>query len=126
MQRCLGDAVRTVYDWNVTTEPQMFLSGRRQNLTIGRVLGGSSTINGMMFDRGSPSDYDMWEDLGNEGWGWKGLLPYFRKVRYSTIVDPPLGSREAENWTLERDIHPPKAGTRRGIWNHMGPSISWN
>jgi len=34
----------------------------------------------MMFDRGAPGDYDMWEDLGNPGWGWAGLLPYFKKV----------------------------------------------
>lgn len=72
--------MRSKYDWNVTTEPQTFLSGRPQNLTIGRALGGSSMLNGMMFDRGSPSDYDMWEQLGNPGWGWKGMLPYFKKV----------------------------------------------
>lgn len=65
----------------MTTEPQMFLAGRHQSLTIGRALGGSSLLNGMMFDRGSPGDYDMWEELGNEGWGWKDLLPYFKKVR---------------------------------------------
>lgn len=72
--------MHTAYDWNMTTEPQMFLAGRHQNLTIGRALGGSSLLNGMMFDRGSPGDYDMWEELGNKGWGWKDLLPYFKKV----------------------------------------------
>lgn len=80
LQRCLGDTMGSVYDWNITTEPQIFLTGHRQSLTIGRALGGSSMLNGMMFDRGSPSDYDMWEELGNKGWGWKGLLPYFKKV----------------------------------------------
>lgn len=81
LQRCLGELSHSIYDWNMTTEPQMFLGGRRQNLTIGKALGGSSLLNGMMFDRGSPGDYDMWEELGNEGWGWKDLLPYFKKVR---------------------------------------------
>ncbi|CUS12576.1 unnamed protein product [Tuber aestivum] len=79
LQRCLGDTMRTVYDWNITTEPQIYLNGRGQSLFIGKALGGSSMLNGMMFDRGAPGDYDMWEDLGNPGWGWDGLLPYFKK-----------------------------------------------
>ena len=80
LQRCFGDTVRSIYDWNITTEPQIYLNGKSQNLPIGKALGGSSLINGMMFDRGAPGDYDMWEDLGNPGWGWAGLLPYFKKV----------------------------------------------
>jgi len=72
--------MRSVYDWNITTEPQIYLKGKPQNLPIGKALGGSSLLNGMMFDRGAPGDYDMWEDLGNPGWGWAGLLPYFKKV----------------------------------------------
>ncbi|PWW76307.1 GMC oxidoreductase [Tuber magnatum] len=88
LQRCLGGTMRSVYDWNITTEPQIYLSGRRQNLPIGKALGGSSMLNGMMFDRGAPSDYDMWEDLGNPGWGWAGLLPYFKKSETFTPPKP--------------------------------------
>jgi choline dehydrogenase-like flavoprotein len=44
------------------------------------VVGGGSTINGMLFDRGSAEDYDNWEKLGNADWGFSGLLPYFKKV----------------------------------------------
>lgn len=44
------------------------------------VVGGGSTINGMLFDRGSAEDYNNWEKLNNPGWGWAGLLPYFKKV----------------------------------------------
>jgi choline dehydrogenase-like flavoprotein len=57
------------------------------NLTVAKgtvyaaaVVGGGSTVNGMLFDRGSAEDYDNWEKLGNTGWGFSGLLPYFIKV----------------------------------------------
>jgi len=73
------------YDWNVTTVPQTHLRGRVQNLPIGKIFGGSSALNGMMFDRGSPADYGLWEALGNKGWGFKGLLPYFKKVGWLTL-----------------------------------------
>lgn len=46
----------------------------------GKVVGGSTKLNRMVFDRGSKSDYDSWAALGNEGWDWDGLLPYFKKV----------------------------------------------
>lgn len=46
---------------------------------IGAVVGGSSAVNGMVFDRGSKADYDAWEELGNPGWGWDDLFPYFKK-----------------------------------------------
>ena len=51
------------------------------------VVGGGSVVNGMLADRGSKADYDAWEVLGNDGWGWDGLLPYFQK---STNFTPPL------------------------------------
>lgn len=44
------------------------------------IVGGGSAVDHMMFDRGSVNDYDNWEKLGNPGWGWKGLFPYFQKV----------------------------------------------
>jgi hypothetical protein len=44
------------------------------------VVGGGTVVNGMFFARGSAGDYDAWESLGNPGWGWEGLLPYFKKV----------------------------------------------
>lgn len=80
LQRYLGGTMRSKYDWNITTVPQPYAGGRAQNLPLGKVLGGSSVLNGMMFDRGSPADYNLWEALGNKGWGFKGLLPYFKKV----------------------------------------------
>lgn len=59
------------------TEPQPNLENRRLFWPRGRVLGGSSAINAMIYTRGNPGDYDAWESAGNPGWGWAGMLPYF-------------------------------------------------
>jgi choline dehydrogenase len=53
----------------------------------GKAVGGSSLLNRMVFDRGSQADYNRWETLGNAGWGWTDLLPYFKKViSYSNAI----------------------------------------
>lgn len=65
--------------WQST--PQAGTSNRVQVAITGSVVGGGSIINGMTWDRGAAADYDVWEELGSPGWGWEGLLPYFRKVR---------------------------------------------
>ncbi|KAG0126609.1 GMC oxidoreductase-domain-containing protein [Tuber indicum] len=122
LQRCLGDTMRSVYDWNITTEPQIYLSGRRQNLPIGKALGGSSMLNGMMFDRGSPSDYDMWEDLGNPGWGWAGLLPYFKK---SETFTPPKPEHVAQfGITYDPSVHGFDGYVQSGYPNFIYPQNS--
>lgn len=63
-----------------TSVPQPGLNNRTSPLYTGAVVGGGTVVNGMFFNRGSADDYDAWERLGNPGWGWKGLLPYFKKV----------------------------------------------
>jgi choline dehydrogenase len=68
------------YDWNFQTEPDPTRNGLVEAWPRGRVPGGSSAINGMIFIRGAASDYDAWEALGNKGWGWNSILPYFRKM----------------------------------------------
>src|SRR3569833_2851217 len=60
--------------------PSTWMGNRTFPLTVGAVVGGGSAINGMTWTRGSRSDYDEWEELGNHGWGWNGLFPYFKKV----------------------------------------------
>ncbi|KAH7355004.1 choline dehydrogenase-like protein [Rhexocercosporidium sp. MPI-PUGE-AT-0058] len=65
--------------YNYTCLPQPELNNRTRRPTAAAVLGGGSAINGMYFDRGSADDYDSWEKLGNPGWGWEGLFPYFQK-----------------------------------------------
>ena len=69
-------------NWNYHTEPQSELHGRRLYWPRGRVLGGSSAINAMCFSRGHPSDYDDWAGLGNAGWGWSDVLPYFKRSQH--------------------------------------------
>jgi choline dehydrogenase len=68
------------YNWMYTTEPQPELDNRTALWPRGKVLGGSSSINAMVFVRGQPSDYDDWRSAGNPGWGWQDVLPYFRKL----------------------------------------------
>jgi choline dehydrogenase len=73
---CMGNP-RT--DWGFKTDAVPGLNGRVLNYPRGRVLGGSSSINGMIYMRGQARDYDGWRQLGNSGWGWDDVLPYFRK-----------------------------------------------
>lgn len=67
-------------NWNYETEPEPQLGHRRLYWPRGRVLGGSSSINAMCYVRGHSSDYDDWARMGNDGWGWPDVLPYFRRA----------------------------------------------
>ena len=66
-------------DWCYQTEPEPGCNGRQIPVPRGRMLGGSSSINGMVYVRGQPRDYDVWRQLGNTGWAWDDVLPYFKK-----------------------------------------------
>lgn len=65
-------------DWCLKTAPEPGLNGRALNYPRGKVLGGCSSINGMIYMRGQARDYDLWRQMGNEGWGWDDVLPYFK------------------------------------------------
>ena len=67
------------YNWMYTTEPDAALGGRTSFWPRGKVLGGSSSLNAMVYMRGQHADYDQWRDAGNPGWGWSDVLPYFKK-----------------------------------------------
>lgn len=74
------------------TEPEPGLQGRRIALPRGRGTGGSTNVNGQIFIRGQREDFDGWRDLGNPGWGYDDLLPYFRKLeRFELLADPRAG-----------------------------------
>lgn len=66
-------------NWGFQTVPQPEMNNRRMHYPQGRTLGGSTSINAMIYIRGNQLDYDEWRDLGNEGWGYDGVLPYFKK-----------------------------------------------
>src|SRR5580704_2124098 len=66
-------------DWMFQTEPEAGLNGRALNYPRGKVIGGSSAINAMIYMRGQAADYDHWRQLGLTGWGWDDVLPYFRR-----------------------------------------------
>jgi choline dehydrogenase len=67
-------------NWKFESEPEERLNNRTMYQPRGKVLGGTSSINGMIYMRGNSADYDQWRQLGNEGWGYESVLPYFRKA----------------------------------------------
>ena len=67
-------------NWMFESEPEAELEGRTMYQPRGKVLGGTSSINGMVYMRGNPADYDLWRQRGCEGWDWDSVLPYFRKA----------------------------------------------
>ena len=75
--------VKTLYSdrfvWPFVTEPSPSLDGRTVAIPQGKVLGGSSSINGMVYNRGQRADFDTWAQMGNRGWGFDDLLPYFKR-----------------------------------------------
>ncbi|MGR3467667.1 MAG: choline dehydrogenase [Shimia sp.] len=68
------------YDWGFTSEPEPHLGGRRLVVPRGKVIGGSSSINGMVYVRGHAKDYDHWADSGATGWAFADVLPYFKRM----------------------------------------------
>jgi choline dehydrogenase len=68
------------FDWGFMTEPEPGLNGRRIHQARGKVIGGTSSINGMVYVRGHPGDFDQWEELGAAGWSYSDCLPYFRRA----------------------------------------------
>jgi choline dehydrogenase len=76
------------YDWGYRSEPETALGGRRLAAPRGKVLGGSSSVNGMVYVRGNRRDFDGWQAQGAAGWDFAGVLPYFRKLENAPHGDP--------------------------------------
>ncbi len=97
------------YDWSYETEPEPYLGGRRLHTPRGKVLGGSSSINGMVWVRGNPYDFDAWEEQGAAGWGYRHVLPYFRRADAHDAGDPQYRSAEGnlhnQYGTLANPLH---------------------
>ena len=79
MPAALGLLFKSHVDWDFDTDPEPQLGSRCAYLPRGRMLGGSSSINGMVYIRGNRADFDEWEELGCDGWGYADVLPYFRR-----------------------------------------------
>lgn len=91
-------------DWNYYTEPQAHMNQRQLYWPRGKVLGGSSSINAMIYIRGHQQDYDNWAKLGNFGWGFSDLLPYFKKAEnYQVSTGELYGTRGLLNVESLRD-----------------------
>ncbi len=78
---CLS-LVGSEVDWAYFSEPEPYLNNRKMFCSRGKVLGGSSSINFMMYVRGNHQDYDHWQELGNPGWSYQDVLPYFKKSEH--------------------------------------------
>jgi choline dehydrogenase len=82
MPAAVGELIKakSKHNWGFWTEPEPHMDGRRLWWPRGRGLGGSSAINGMIYARGHPQDYDEWRQMGLSGWGWDDVLPYFKRL----------------------------------------------
>jgi len=94
-------------DWGFKTEPEAGLNGRALDYPRGKVLGGCSSINGMIYMRGQARDYDQWSQLGNPGWSWDEVLPYFLKSEDQHVLP-------------SDDMH-----SSGGEWRVENPRVSW-
>jgi choline dehydrogenase len=94
-------------DWLFKTEPEEGLNGRSLNYPRGKVIGGSSSINAMIYMRGQAADFDHWRQLGLNGWGWNDVLPFFRK--------------HENHFMGESDAH-----AVGGEWHVSAPRVRWD
>ena len=81
------------YDWGYWSEPEPHLAGRKLACPRGKVIGGSSSINGMVYVRGHAKDFDAWAEMGASGWSYSDILPYYRRLENVDYT----GSEEVEN-----------------------------
>ena len=109
-------------NWMYETEPDPGTNGRTSYWPRGKVLGGSSSINAMVYIRGQRRDFDDWEAVGNPGWGWDDVLPYFKKSETSVEGDPAWRGKTGPLHVarVDRDLHPTceefiRAGETRGL-----------
>lgn len=96
------------YTWRFETEPSPGSAGRRIATTQGRTLGGSSSINGLVYNRGQAADYDAWAQMGNRGWSYEDVLPLFRRTeRRLGTGDDRLRGRDGSLYVTDVDWHHP-------------------
>ncbi|MEH6447530.1 MAG: choline dehydrogenase [Oleispira sp.] len=95
------------YNWMFNSQPEPSQHGRTIYCPRGKVLGGSSAVNAMLYTRGTPSDYDQWASLGNKGWGYNDILPYFKSTQHQERGASDFHGTEGElNVAEGRSNHP--------------------
>ena len=99
--------------------PQVGLNHRRSEISAAATVGGGSTVNGMFLNRGAAEDYDAWEKLGNPGWGWEGILPYFKK----SVTFTPPGRMLQEEYNATYDVDAAYGGD--GPIHLSNPEWAW-
>ena len=109
---CMG---KPKMDWRYKTEAEPGLDGRALNYPRGRLLGGCSAINGMIYMRGQAADYDHWRQLGLTGWGWDDVVPYFKKSEDNAAGADEVHGADGE-WRVEdQRLHWPILDTVRQV-----------
>ncbi|KAB8234180.1 GMC family oxidoreductase [Aspergillus alliaceus] len=98
-----GSTIGSRYDWQFETTPQPGLAGRSLPWPRGKVLGGTSALNFMAWNRGNIQDYDAWEELGNKGWSWNDLLPFFQ--RSETFHPPDTAHQDQYKSCYQAAVH---------------------
>ncbi|MEF8813016.1 MAG: GMC family oxidoreductase N-terminal domain-containing protein [Halovenus sp.] len=107
-----GGLLKTDVDWNYMSTPQQQLKGRQAYHPRGKVIGGSSSLNAMIYFRGHPWDYDHWAELGNEGWSFDEMLPYFKKAE-------DFAGGESEYRNTGGKLHIKKQPNTTGLSEHL-------
>lgn len=119
-----GLAFGTEIDWAYESVNQTYAGGKAQTLRAGRALGGTSAINGMAYTRAEDAQVDAWEAIGNTGWNWKELLPYYKK---SESVQAPKADQLADGATYDPTYHgtdgPLKVGWKNQMMNISFPEV---
>jgi choline dehydrogenase len=101
---------RTFFDarvnWKFETDPDAGIKGRKAYWPRGRVVGGSSSINALVYCRGLPSDFDDWRAAGNPGWGWTDVMPFFERSEHVTDDERSRGTGPLHVTNVRHEIHP--------------------
>ncbi|CAN9262534.1 unnamed protein product [Alternaria alternata] len=106
--------------WGYISQPEPHIANKTFPTRVARVLGGGSVVNGMLYDRAAAGDYDAWEALGNKGWGWEGMFPYFKKS--TEFIEPPADVAEAFNITWDPNAYG-KGPLKIGISDFQYPDV---
>jgi choline dehydrogenase len=115
-------------DWCYKTEPDAGLNGRSIEWPRGKVLGGSSSLNGLLYVRGQAQDYDRWQQMGNTGWGWQDVLPLFKRSenneRGADDYHGDQGPLSVSNMRIQRPITDAWVAAAQAAGYHYNPDYN--